>query len=104
MKGQWSLIVGIVVALLIAVFAVINMEVVTVNYLIGTAEWPLVIVIISSVLMGALVVGAVGLYGLYKLKGQLKQLTSELEESKLKGKAHLTSKEKESSVQNEKTM
>jgi lipopolysaccharide assembly protein A len=84
MKGQWGLIVGLVVALLITSFAVINMEVVTVNYMLGTAQWPLVIVIISSVLMGAILVGGVGVYQFYKLRSQLKKLQTENDELKRK--------------------
>lgn len=77
MKGQWGLIIGLVVALLIAIFAVINMDVVSVNYVFGTAQWPLVIVIISSVLMGGILVGGVNVYGIHKLKNQLKNLKLE---------------------------
>ncbi|OIJ21965.1 hypothetical protein BKP45_04620 [Anaerobacillus alkalidiazotrophicus] len=79
MKGQWGLIVGFIVALLIAIFSVINMTPVTVNYVLGTAQWPLVIVIISSVLMGGILVGGVGLYGVYKLKNQLRKIQVENE-------------------------
>lgn len=82
MKGQWGLIIGLAVALLIAIFAVINMDVVSVNYVFGTAQWPLVIVIISSVLMGGILVGGVNIYGIHKLKNHLKNL--ELENDQLK--------------------
>lgn len=84
MKGQWGLIVGFFVALIIAIFAVINMEVVAVNYMFGTAEWPLVIVIISSVLMGSILVGGVGIYTIYNLKSDLKKL--KLENAELRKK------------------
>ncbi len=80
MKGQWGLIVGLIVALIITIFAVINMELVTVNYFFGTGNWPLVLVIISSVLMGAILVGGVGLYQYYKLKAQLYKLQHENED------------------------
>lgn len=80
MKGQWGLIIGLVVALLIAIFAVINMDVVFVNYIFGTAQWPLVIVIIFSVLMGGILVGGVNVYGTYKLKNHVKKLELENED------------------------
>ncbi|OIJ07710.1 hypothetical protein BKP35_18715 [Anaerobacillus arseniciselenatis] len=96
MKGQWGLIIGLFVALLIAIFAVINMDVVTVNYVFGTAEWPLVIVIISSVLMGGILVGGVGLYGIYKIRAELKALKLENDELRKKNaqlnKSNQTSK------------
>ncbi|MCT8139543.1 DUF1049 domain-containing protein [Anaerobacillus sp. CMMVII] len=97
MRGQSGLILGLVVALLITIFAVINMEVVTVNYMFGTAQWPLVIVIISSVLMGALLVGGVGLYQFYGLKSKLKKL--QLEHEDLKRKSSNTKKE-QAKIQN----
>ena len=74
MRGQWGLILGIVVALVIAVFAVINVEAVRVNYMFGTAEWPLILVIIGSVLMGGLAVGAVGMVKIYQLQQEIKRL------------------------------
>ncbi|WP_416149219.1 LapA family protein [Salipaludibacillus sp. HK11] len=74
MRGQWGLITGLIIALVIAVFAVINVEPVEVNYLFGESEWPLVLVIIGSVLMGGLTVGSVGLYKIYRLQQEIKQL------------------------------
>lgn len=90
MRGQWGLIIGLVVALLITIFAVINMDSVTVNYMFGTSQWPLVIVIISSVLMGAVLVGGVGIYQFYKLSSRLKKL--QLENDELKKKTVTTPK------------
>ncbi|CAM3971515.1 LapA family protein [Alkalicoccus chagannorensis] len=74
MRGQWGLIAGLVVILIIAVFAVINVDPVEVNYLFGQSEWPLVLVIIGSVLMGGLIVGFVGIYKIYRLQQENKQL------------------------------
>ncbi|MCD8502916.1 MAG: lipopolysaccharide assembly protein LapA domain-containing protein [Bacillaceae bacterium] len=77
MKGQWSLIIGFIVALIIAIFAVINIDPVTVNYMFGTADWPLVLVILGSVVMGGCIVGSVGLYHIYKLNSEMKRLKQE---------------------------
>ena len=55
MKKQWNLIVVLLLVLIIAVFSVINVEPVTVNYLFGKAEWPLILVIIGSVLLGSII-------------------------------------------------
>ncbi|SDY47854.1 Uncharacterized integral membrane protein [Evansella caseinilytica] len=76
MKGQWTIIISIVVVLLIAVFAVINVEPVEVNYLFGKSEWPLVLVILSSVLMGGVIVGSAGMYKMYRLQQELKRIKS----------------------------
>lgn len=90
MRRQWGLIIGLIVALIIAIFAVINIDPVTVNYMFGTSDWPLVLVILGSVLMGGIIVGSVGLYGMYKLRSQVKKLTQE--NLKLKAENELASK------------
>ncbi|MEC2072124.1 LapA family protein [Alkalihalophilus marmarensis] len=74
MRGQWNIILGLLVAIIIAIFAVINVEGVRVNYLFGTAEWPLILVILGSVFMGAIVAGALGMVKIYRLQAELKKL------------------------------
>ncbi|MCD8509004.1 MAG: lipopolysaccharide assembly protein LapA domain-containing protein [Bacillus sp. (in: Bacteria)] len=74
MKGQGNLIFGIIIAIVIAVFAVINVEPVQVNFLFGQGDWPLVLIILGSVLMGGVIVGSVGMYKIYHLQQELKQL------------------------------
>lgn len=80
MRGQWGLILGIIAALIIATFAVINVEGVQVNYLFGTAEWPLILVIIGSVLMGGIIVGAVGMVKVYQLQQEVKRLKRKIQD------------------------
>ncbi|MCA1031878.1 lipopolysaccharide assembly protein LapA domain-containing protein [Bacillus timonensis] len=77
MKGQWNLILAFVFALIVAIFAVINVEAVEVDYLFGTAQWPLILIIIASVLMGGLIVGSVGLFRLFVLGRAIKSLEKE---------------------------
>lgn len=74
MKFQWTLLLGIAFALIVAVFAVINVEPVTVNYLFGESKWPLILVILSSVLMGGIIVGSVGLLRMFVLQREIKML------------------------------
>ncbi|MEH7887167.1 lipopolysaccharide assembly protein LapA domain-containing protein [Bacillus sp. JJ1609] len=74
MKFQWTLLLGIAFALIVAVFAVINVEPVTVNYLFGEAKWPLILVILGSVLMGGIIVGSVGLFRMFVLQREVKTL------------------------------
>lgn len=50
-KIQWNMLFGIIFALIVAVFAVINVDSVSVNYLFGVGQWPLILVIIISVLL-----------------------------------------------------
>ncbi|QKS70780.1 DUF1049 domain-containing protein [Paenalkalicoccus suaedae] len=77
MKGQWGLITGLIIVLIIAIFAVINVDPVPVNYAFGTSEWPLVLVILGSVLLGGLIVGSVGMYRIYLLQSEIKRLKAE---------------------------
>lgn len=79
MKGQWGLLVGILFALIIALFSVFNVDPVTVNYLFGEARWPLILVILGSVLMGGLMVGSIGLVRVFRLQRTVKRLERELE-------------------------
>ncbi|RDI44116.1 LapA family protein [Falsibacillus pallidus] len=74
MKFQWTLLFGIVFALIVAIFAVINVDNVEVNYLFGTAEWPLILVILGSVFMGGIIIGSVGFVRMYSLQRKVKQL------------------------------
>jgi len=53
MKTQWGLIIGIIFAIIIAVFAVVNVKAVEVNYVVGTGHLPLILVILFSALLGA---------------------------------------------------
>jgi putative membrane protein len=74
MKGQWGLILGLLAALMIAVFAVINVDVVQVNYLFGTAEWPLILVILGSVLMGSVMAGGLAIVRVLQLQHEVRRL------------------------------
>jgi uncharacterized integral membrane protein len=77
MKSQWNLLLALIVVLIIAIFSVINVELVTVNYLFGKAEWPLILVVIGSVVLGALFVGLIGMMKIYQLQRALKKSESE---------------------------
>ncbi|MBS4199999.1 DUF1049 domain-containing protein [Bacillus sp. FJAT-49732] len=81
MKRQWNLILALILVLIIAVFSVINVDIVTVNYLFGKAEWPLILVIIGSVLLGALLVGLIGMMKIYQLQRALKKAGGEIDQN-----------------------
>ena len=55
MKMQWTLLIGLAFAIIIAVFATVNVGRVPVDYIFGEAYWPLVLVILGSALLGALI-------------------------------------------------
>ncbi|KAB7708658.1 DUF1049 domain-containing protein [Bacillus aerolatus] len=86
MKTQSTLLLVVLFALIVAVFAVINVNPVTVNYLFGQSQWPLVLVIIFSVLMGGLISGLLSLFRTIGLRRQNKVLIHQIE--KLKQELH----------------
>lgn len=77
MKSQWILITGILFALIVALFAVINVEPVPVSYYFGSTEFPLVIVILGSVFMGGAIIGTVGFFRTYSFHKEVKELKKE---------------------------
>lgn len=98
MKRQWSLILAIIFALIIAIFAVINVEAVEVDYLFGKAEWPLILIILGSVFMGGFMIASTGVVRILSLNRKLKAL--EKENTKLKEEIK-TLAETDQAVQND---
>ncbi|MEQ6390062.1 lipopolysaccharide assembly protein LapA domain-containing protein [Bacillaceae bacterium S4-13-58] len=78
MKGQTYFIFALLFAVLIAVFAVINVNDVQVNYLFGNGEAPLVLVILFSTLVGGIITAAFGSVKLFRLQREVKALRVKL--------------------------
>lgn len=79
MKGQTYIISALIFAVVIAVFAVINVESVQVNYLFGTGEAPLILVILVSVLLGGLATASVGAVRYFRLRKEKRSLLEKLQ-------------------------
>ncbi|GEM00564.1 Uncharacterized integral membrane protein [Halolactibacillus halophilus] len=77
MKGQTYTIAALLFALIVATFAVINVEPVEVNYLFFTSESPLILVILVSTLLGGLITSGFGIAHLMGAKKKIRQLESE---------------------------
>ncbi|MFL2028219.1 LapA family protein [Loigolactobacillus zhaoyuanensis] len=77
MKNQWRLVLVLLLALVIVIFAVLNVAPVTVQFGFGSAKWPLIIVIIVSLLLGALVTVLVSTMSALGLRRQVKALTAD---------------------------
>lgn len=77
MKGQTYVIIAIVLMIVIAVFAVINVDPVVVNYLFWSAESPLILVILFSVLMGGLTTTIVGVVKFFRMQKEISKLHHE---------------------------
>lgn len=93
MKGQWGLISALIFALIVAVFAVINVDAVTVDYLFGTAQWPLVLIILASALVGGLAVFGFGIFRIFRMRRKIRVLTKENHQLKSEAEQDQTSDE-----------
>lgn len=78
MKFQWLILLGLIFAVIIAIFAVVNVADVPVNYVFGEAQWPLILVILGSALLGALLSATVAIIRTYALKRKVKSLQKEM--------------------------
>ncbi|WP_440895962.1 LapA family protein [Amphibacillus sp. Q70] len=79
MKSQVYIISALVFALIIAIFAVINVEAVEVNYLFTKTESPLILVILTSTLFGGLITGGFSIYHLISVRKKMRLLAAENE-------------------------
>jgi|GEM_PF-3094417 len=100
MRVQWTLICALIFALLTAVFAVSNVEAVQVNLLFGEVSLPLILVILTSTLLGGLIVGLFGIIRQYKLQRRMRLLERQLREHglPLPGEAAVTAPDTETAV------
>lgn len=79
MRLQWSLIFALIIALMTAIFAVINVNTVQVNLLFQVVEVPLILLILGCTLLGGLIVGSLGTFRQFKLQREIKRLKRQLE-------------------------
>ncbi|WP_078379562.1 LapA family protein [Sutcliffiella halmapala] len=92
MKTQWYLLAGVVFTIIVSIFAVLNVAPVEVNFLFGTAEWPLVLVILFSTLMGIVIAGSIGIYQVVIVKRKMQQKNPEALLKEKEGKAKVVRK------------
>ena len=78
MKFQWTWFFALIFAILIAVFSVVNVAAVPVNYVFGTAQWPLVLVILGAALLGAIISGLIGIFRSIFIKKRMNELLKEI--------------------------
>ncbi len=80
LRFQWNFILGLIFALIVAIFAVVNVDSVRVNFVFGHTEIPLILIILGSALLGGLIVGMFGIFRQYKQQRQIKKLEKEIEQ------------------------
>lgn len=78
MKFQWLILLGLIFAVIIAIFAVVNVDSVPVNYVFGEAQWPLILVILVSALLGVLLSSTVAIIRTFTLKRKVNALQKEI--------------------------
>lgn len=74
LKEQWRLILGLIIAILIAIFAIVNVEEVPVSFIFGEASWPLILVILGSALLGVIISACFAGIKIYKMQKEIHQL------------------------------
>ncbi|MCH4123193.1 MAG: lipopolysaccharide assembly protein LapA domain-containing protein [Levilactobacillus sp.] len=53
MKNQWRIVISILLVIVVAVFAILNVESVPVSFGFTTVHWPLILILLVSILIGA---------------------------------------------------
>lgn len=74
MPIQWSLLLSLVFALIVAIFSLANVEEVPVNFLFFETSVPLILLILVSAVAGALIVGLYGIFRQYRLQREIREL------------------------------
>ena len=79
MKNQWRLVAGIILIIIIVLFAVFNVDTVPVNFGFAVVDGPLIIVILVSLLMGSLITLLVATGSATKKNKEFKQMRAEID-------------------------
>ena len=82
MKRQWATILAILLLAVVSLFAISNVDTVPVNFLFTVLNWPLVMVILGSLLIGALIAVLISMSSMYKNRKEIKESKKELSEIK----------------------
>ena len=82
MKNQWRLYLGLFFTFIIVIFAILNNQIVSINYGFGHFEAPLVLVIFSATLIGALIVSLMTTGVIWRQKKERKKLQKEITDYK----------------------
>lgn len=68
MKKQWGTIVALILIVIVAFFAVLNVESVPVSFGFTEVAWPLIMIILGSLFIGALTTVLISVSTTYKNK------------------------------------
>ncbi|MFT8424121.1 MAG: lipopolysaccharide assembly protein LapA domain-containing protein [Liquorilactobacillus sp.] len=82
MKNQWRMILALLIALVVVVFALLNTQKVELNFLFGKFSLPLVLILVVSLLLGALIAVLLSTMTIVGLKRELKKKSDHEEQTK----------------------
>lgn len=84
MKKQWGTIVALILIVIVAFFAVLNVESVPVSFGFTEVTWPLIMIILGSLFIGALTTVLISTSTTYRNKKELKNGKKELENAEIR--------------------
>lgn len=90
MKNQWRLVVGIILVLIIVLFAIFNVDAVPVNFGFIKVDWPLIMIILGSLFIGAISTVLVSTSSSIQVKKELKKVKKELDDKDNQTKEQLS--------------
>jgi len=79
MRVQWTLIFALIFAFIIALFAVVNVASVPVNFIFIKKEIPLILVVLGSTVIGGLIIGLFGIIRQYRLQHKNRGLQNQVD-------------------------
>lgn len=77
-KKQWNLLMVLILALVIVLLSIANVNDVPFNFLVGSASLPLILVIVISLMAGVILVGSFTYLKIYRQRRQISQLEREI--------------------------
>ena len=90
MKNQWKLVLSLILVLLVAILAVLNVDPVPVNLGFHVVELPLIILILGTLLVGVIITAVFSTFKLYQERREIQKLDNELSEIESKHQKELT--------------
>ncbi|RYL93903.1 DUF1049 domain-containing protein [Sporolactobacillus sp. THM7-4] len=85
MNKQWGILLGLIFTLLIVLFSIANVDNVTFSFLLGQVRLPLILVIIGSVLLGALLISSFAFKRIHQQNREIRNLQRQLHRFEVTG-------------------
>lgn len=82
MKKQWRTIIALLLIIVIAIFSILNVKEVSINFWVTQIKMPMILILLFSILAGALLIGLLTTSATLKLKKENKELNQQLDDYK----------------------